>query len=566
MPESHLKFHSANGKRRILVIEDEFINREILGYMLRDSYDLIFAETGAKALELLEEQQDTLSLVLLDLNLPDMKGMDILRRVKSEDFNAQLPVIVMTADQDAEVECLNLGAIDFIPKPYPKQEVILARVLRTIELFEDRDIIRWTERDHLTGLYNQQYFFRYAAQFDTFHSAVQTDAIVLDINHFHLLNERYGRHFGDEVLKCVAARLLNTVHGSDGIICRRGADSFLIYCPHRTDYEDILEQASVEMVGGYQVRVRMGVYPQVDRSIDVERRFDRAKQAADHVKNSFSKEVGFYDNAMYEKELRMEQLLEGFQTAVREKQFTVYYQPKFDVRGAESVLNSAEALVRWKHPTLGMISPGDFIPLFEDNGLIRELDFYVWKEAAAQIREWKDTLGRSIPVSVNVSRVDLFDLELPETLEGIVKDAGLEPGDLLLEITESAYTENPEIVNVIKSLRDRGFPIEMDDFGTGYSSLNMITTLPIDALKLDMQFIRTAFRGNKDTRLLEAVIGLAKSLELPTIAEGVETEEQMLTLKTMGCDFVQGYYFSRPLPAAEFEAYVRNLELPGRDL
>ena len=566
MPESHLKFHSANGKRRILVIEDEFINREILGYMLRDSYDLVFAETGAKALELLEEQQDTLSLVLLDLNLPDMKGMDILRRVKSEDFNAQLPVIVMTADQDAEVECLNLGAIDFIPKPYPKQEVILARVLRTIELFEDRDIIRWTERDHLTGLYNQQYFFRYAAQFDTFHSAVQTDAIVLDINHFHLLNERYGRHFGDEVLKCVAARLLNTVHGSDGIVCRRGADSFLIYCPHRTDYEDILEQASVEMAGGYQVRVRMGVYPQVDRSIDVERRFDRAKQAADQVKNSFSKEVGFYDNAMYEKELRMEQLLEGFQTAVREKQFTVYYQPKFDVRGAESVLNSAEALVRWKHPTLGMISPGDFIPLFEDNGLIRELDFYVWKEAAAQIREWKETLGRSIPVSVNVSRVDLFDLELPETLEGIVKDAGLEPGDLLLEITESAYTENPEIVNVIKSLRDRGFPIEMDDFGTGYSSLNMITTLPIDALKLDMQFIRTAFRGNKDTRLLEAVIGLAKSLVLPTIAEGVETEEQMLTLKTMGCDFVQGYYFSRPLPAAEFEAYVRNLELPGRDL
>ena len=566
MPESHLKFHSANGKRRILVIEDEFINREILGYMLRDSYDLIFAETGTKALELLEEQQDTLSLVLLDLNLPDMKGMDILRRVKSEDFNAQLPVIVMTADQDAEVECLNLGAIDFIPKPYPKQEVILARVLRTIELFEDRDIIRWTERDHLTGLYNQQYFFRYAAQFDTFHSAVQTDAIVLDINHFHLLNERYGRHFGDEVLKCVAARLLNTVHGSDGIVCRRGADSFLIYCPHRTDYEDILEQASVEMAGGYQVRVRMGVYPQVDRSIDVERRFDRAKQAADQVINSFSKEVGFYDNAMYEKELRMEQLLDGFQTAVREKQFTVYYQPKFDVRGAESVLNSAEALVRWKHPTLGMISPGDFIPLFEDNGLIRELDFYVWKEAAAQIREWKETLGRSIPVSVNVSRVDLFDLELPETLEGIVKDAGLEPGDLLLEITESAYTENPEIVNVIKSLRDRGFPIEMDDFGTGYSSLNMITTLPIDALKLDMQFIRTAFRGNKDTRLLEAVIGLAKSLVLPTIAEGVETEEQMLTLKTMGCDFVQGYYFSRPLPAAEFEAYVRNLELPGRDL
>ena len=561
MPESHLKFHSANGKRRILVVEDEFINREILSYMLQETYEVVPAETGGQALEILEEQYSTLSLVLLDLNLPDMQGMEILRRIKSEEKTAMLPVIVMTADQEAEVECLSLGATDFISKPYPRQEVVLARVLRTIELFEDRDIIRWTERDQLTGLYNREYFYRYAAQLDAYHENTETDAILLNINHFRMLNERYGKEFGDEVLRRIAEELRETVQADNGIVCRPDADTFLVYCPHRSDYEEILERVSLDAGENYHVRVRMGVYSGVNRDIDIERRFDRAKQAADTVRSSFSRAVGIYDNSMHEKEMFAEQLLEDFHTAIREKQFTVHYQPKFDIRGDEPVLNSAEALVRWRHPELGMVSPGVFIPLFEENGLIRELDSYVWREAAVQIGEWKKTLGRSIPVSVNVSRVDLYDPQLLTTLEGIAEESGLSAGELLLEITESAYTENSaQIIEVVSDLRSRGFHIEMDDFGTGYSSLNMITTLPIDALKLDMQFIRTAFRDRKDTRLIEAVIGLAQSLGLPTIAEGVETAEQMFTLKTMGCDIVQGYYFSKPLPAEEFEAFVRNLD------
>ncbi|MBR3275954.1 MAG: EAL domain-containing protein [Eubacterium sp.] len=566
MPENSLKFHSYGGKRRILVVEDEEINREMLNFLLQDTYDVVFAETGGKAQTILEEQYETLSLVLLDLNLPDMKGTDILRRIKADTRTARIPVIVMTADQDAEVECLNMGATDFIPKPYPKQAVVLARILRTIELFEDRDIIRFTERDQLTGLYNREYFYRYAAQFDTYHSDIATDAIVVNINHFRMLNERYGREFGDAVLKKVAEKLRDSVHEADGIVCRREADTFLIYCPHRSDYDRILEKACIDMEGEYHVRVRMGVYAEVDRSVDMERRFDRAKQAADTVRNSFSHAVGMYDDSMREKELFAEQLLDDFYTAIREKQFKIHYQPKFDIRPAEPILNSAEALVRWQHPKLGMISPGVFIPLFEDNGLIRELDCYVWQGAAAQIRRWKETLGRVIPVSVNVSRIDLYDPKLLDTLEGIAENENLMGGELLLEITESAYTEDSEqIIRVVSALRERGFFVEMDDFGTGYSSLNMITTLPIDALKLDMQMIRTAFKDGKDTRLLEAVIGLAQSLGLPTIAEGVETAEQMFTLKAMGCDIVQGYYFSKPLPAEEFESYVRNMDVVQAD-
>ena len=236
MLECCQKIQFDHGIRRILVVEDDLINREILSLMLRDTYDILIAETGKQALELLESDYGTLSLVLLDLNLPDMKGVDILGRIKGNALTARLPVIVMTADQNAEVECLTLGATDFISKPYPKQEIVLARIRRTIEQFEDRDIIRWTERDQLTGLYNREFFYRYAAQHDEYHPEEPTDAIMLDINHFHMVNERYGKEFGDRVLRLVAEKLRAKVSDSDGIICRKEDDTFLIYCLHRSDY------------------------------------------------------------------------------------------------------------------------------------------------------------------------------------------------------------------------------------------------------------------------------------------------------------------------------------------
>ena len=561
MPERNLKFHSSNGKRRILVVEDERINQELLRLILEETYDLVMAGTGAEALAEVREHYDILSLILLDLNLPDMHGLDVLRQLKADGRYSRLPVIVMTADKEAEVESLSLGAIDFIPKPYPQPKVVHARVLRTIELSEDRDIIRWTERDQLTGLYNREYFYRYAGQFDVYHKELPTDAIVIDINHFHVINDRYGKAYGDELLKRVGERIRDMVQDEGGIVCRREADTFLVYCPHRGDYAEILEAASVTLENGgkseTRVRLRMGAYSNVDKTIDIERRFDRAKLAADTVKNSIAKTIGIYDDSMRESEVFAEQLIDDFRTAIQERQFLVYYQPKFNIQCETPALSSAEALVRWKHPKLGMVSPGVFIPLFEQNGLIQELDRYVWQEAASQVRDWKQRLGVSVPVSINVSRIDMYDPELVEKMVELVRQNGLEFSELLLEITESAYTgDSAQIIETVTRLLEQGFKIEMDDFGTGYSSLNMISSLPVDALKLDMQFIRNAFRDRKDTRLLEAVIQLAESLEVPTIAEGVETAEQLLALKSMGCDVVQGYYFSRPLPADEFEHFA----------
>ncbi len=196
-----------------------------------------------------------------------------------------------------------------------------------------------------------------------------------------------------------------------------------------------------------------------------------------------------------------------------------------------------------------MVSPGEFISLFENNGLIQKLDRYVWNEAASQIKRWNEKFGRYIPVSVNVSRVDVFNPELCDILSEIAARNGLSTEKLLLEITESAYTDNSQqIIDTIKQLRCNGFKIEMDDFGCGYSSLNMLTSLPIDALKLDMKFIRNISSNEKDYRLVGIMIEIARLLEVPVIAEGVETKEQMELLKEIGCDIIQGYYFSKVLP------------------
>ena len=556
MPDNAMQHSGINGsKRRILIVAGDPSRQRFLSEALQGQYDVVYAQTGAEALEAVYGGKDLLALVLLDFALPDSQGKGILKQITEDPMLKSVSVIVMSRDRQDEVYALNNGAMDFILKPCDLTGVVLARVRHVIELSENRSIIRSTERDQLTGLYNKDFFFNYANQYDVYHQDMDMDAMVVNISHFHMINERHGKAYGDDVLRRVGGKILQSVSGEGGIVCRRDGDTFLIYCPHRDNYEAILKEAATGMDS--RVRLRMGVYPHVDKSLDIERRFDRAKLASDTVRDSFTKTVGLYDEQMHRTEIYTEQLLEDFPTAIAEKQFVVYYQPKFAIQGTMPVLNSAEALVRWNHPRFGMVSPGNFIPLFESNGLIRQLDSFVWREVAAQMRDWKDRLGICVPVSVNVSRVDIFDYDLVDHMKGLIREFGLSPDEFLLEITESAYTQNSaQIISTVNALREAGFHIEIDDFGSGYSSLNMISTLPMDALKLDMEFMHNAFKERKNTKMLDAVIDIAYSLEVPTIAEGVETAEQMFALKAMGCDIVQGFYFSKPLPAAEFERFL----------
>ncbi len=562
MPDNHLRIQSSD-KRQILVVDDELINRELLGMILSEDYALLFASNGEEAIRLIREHAETLSLILLDLIMPVMSGMVVLKMLKEKAEWAKIPVIVMTADHESEAVSLEMGAMDFIPKPYPQQNVILARLRRIIELSEDRKIIHSTERDSLTGLYNREFFYNYAETFDQHHKQEPMDACVLDINHFHLINERYGRLFADQTLQQIGWNLREMVQKTGGIVCRRAADTFMIYCPHRDEHASILETAAAGIADGgdekNRIRLRLGVYPDVDKALGMEQRFDRAKTAADLVRNNYSQNVAYYDNRLHDREMLAEQLTEDFDKAIREKQFVVYYQPKFDIRPDEPVLSSAEALIRWQHPELGLVSPGIFVPLFEENGMIERLDHYVWEEAAIRIKAWKDEYGIKVPVSVNVSRVDMTDPGIVDFFRALLSRYHLDPEDLILEITESAYSEDEElIISTVNALRTLGFRVEMDDFGTGYSSLGMISKLPIDALKLDMIFVRNAFAGQGDMKMIELIIDIAAYLRVPVIAEGVETKEQADVLKAMGCDIIQGYYFSKPVPPEAFRVFLEE--------
>ncbi len=550
-------------RRTILIVDDEPVNLRLLGNILKEEYDIAYAQTGEEAIEEIKNQKEFLSLVLLDLYMPQGNGYTVLDTVMGSEELSHIPVIVFTAEKMAEVESLKRGAVDFLHKPYDRPEVIKARVRRAIELSIGRNIINTTGVDKLTGLMTREYFLQYANEYDKFHPEQEVDAVVLNVSKFHLINELYGRRFGDKVLCAIADGARSVARACGGVACRSGADSFYLYIEHQTDYDFLqksLTNRLYEFMETQDARLRIGIYPDLYHSANIQQRFDRALHASNSIsRNANATTVAIYNNEMYEKEVFEAKLLGDIEKALSEKQFKVVFQPQYDISGEEPRLCSAEVLARWKHPEFGFVRPDFFIPLFEENGRVKELDRYVWMEAARQVRRWRDMYGVTIPVSINVSRVDIFDPDLLEYLKYVVSENGLETDDIRLEITETAYTDSVStVLDVVMSLRNEGFKVEMDDFGKGYSSLNMLTSLPIDALKLDMAFINGIARNNKEMGMVEFILEIARFLKVPVIAEGVETSEQYLLLKNAGCDIIQGYYFSKPVMPAEFGQLIEK--------
>ncbi len=547
-------------KRRVLIVEDEEVNREILGNMLCENYEVSYAENGAKAMEMLRESRIRYSLILLDLLMPVMSGEELLGKIKEDELLSGIPVIVMTSEKPAEVKSIKMGADDFITKPYDSPEIILARCERIIQLYEEKSILRSAEKDDLTDLFTQEFFDEYVRQVDSYDEKAADDAIVLNIEHFHMINEMFGRGTGDEILKKAADMLVHKFENGVCIGCRPSSDYFYLYVDHRDSYDGVFDGMSEELAKYShipKIRLRAGIYQNVDKGISVDERFDHAKLACDRIRGDYTKQINFYSKELNDADLYNERLINDIDDAIANRDLVVFYQPKYGIQSDKPVLRSAEALIRWKHPELGMISPGDFIPLFESNGLIQKLDHYVWAEAASQIRKWKDEFGYTLPVSVNVSRVDIYNPDLEKRLLEILDDNDLTTSELMLEITESAYADDAKgLTDVVNSLRDKGFKIEMDDFGTGYSSLNMITGIPIDVLKIDMKFIRNMNKDEKSLKLVELVMDIARFLNVPAVAEGVEEESQVEKLKEMGCELIQGYYFSKPVPAEEFNRFI----------
>ncbi|MCR5788960.1 MAG: EAL domain-containing protein [Lachnospiraceae bacterium] len=435
--------------------------------------------------------------------------------------------------------------------------VILMLLLQNMQAVRKaKNLILATENDDLTGLYNRKFFFQYADRIFREHPETPMDAIVLNIEQFHSINALNGREFGDQVLKVLGEEIRQIAAERKGIAGRFEADRFDIYCLHAEEYKSVFDRLQTklyELAPNANIRLRMGVMPWREKLEPVQL-FDRARTACNMARGHYKEHLIIYDEKVSERESYEQRLVNDLRHALDTNEFEVFYQPKYDIRSDTPRLVSAEALVRWHHAELGMISPGDFIPLFEKNGQISLLDQFVWSEAARQTAVWRDQYGITLPVSVNLSRVDVFDPKLADTLEEILARNRLEHETLKLEVTESAYTENADqVITVVDGLRKDGYEIEMDDFGSGYSSLNMLSSMPIDVLKMDRAFIQNIEHEEKDVQLVKLILGIAENLQVPVIAEGVETEKQLQMLKQMGCAVVQGYYFSRPLCAQEFE-------------
>ena len=435
--------------------------------------------------------------------------------------------------------------------------VILLLMLRNMRAHRQAArLIAATETDTLTGLYNRDYFLEYAGRMNREHPDTPMDAIVLNIDRFHALNAMNGREFGDRVLQTLGDEIKSAAAETGGIAGRFEADRFDLYCRGGEDYKALynrFQDKLEEIAPGAGIRLRMGVMPW-QQGLAVVQMFDRARTACGMARDNYKEHMVVYDRKMQEREAYEHRLLSDLHRALNSYEFEVYYQPQYDIQCDPPRVVSAEALVRWNHPKLGMIPPGDFIPLLERNGKIGEVDRYVWNEAARQVARWRDAFGVNVPVSVNLSRLDVFDPSLENALEKLLAYNGLTQDNLKLEVTESAYTNNAEqVVRVVESLRMKGYMVEMDDFGTGYSSLNMLSAMPVDVLKMDRDFIRRLGKNERDDHMVALILEIARGLKIPVVAEGVETEEQLHMLKVMGCQLVQGFYFSKPLPAAEFE-------------
>ena len=435
--------------------------------------------------------------------------------------------------------------------------VILALLLLSLRSGRKaKQLIAATETDNLTGLYNRDFFFEYANRMRQEHPGQRMDAMVFNIEQFHSVNAIRGRQFGDRVLTALGDGIGEIARERSGIAGRFGADRFDLYCPHAEDWQTVYEQLQQKMDNlspNSRIRLRMGVMPG-EPGMEPVQMFDKARTACNMTRGSYKKHLIVYDEEAGKREETEQKLLNDLTRALNEYELEVYYQPKFNIQCDPPKLVTAEALVRWNHPELGLLQPGDFVPLFERNGRIAEIDRFVWNHAARKMMRWREEFGILLPVSVNLSRVDAFDPTLEKTLDGIIEYYGLTRDCLKLEITESVYTEDAEqLIRVVASLRRKGYQVDMDDFGSGYSSLHMLSEMPVDVLKMDRGFVRHVGESEKDDSVVSMILNIAKALGIPVIAEGVETEEQLKRLKELGCPIVQGYYFSKPLHSTEFE-------------
>ena len=548
-----------------------FADREVLDRLLeQDTEQMVSARRqlrGKEHLSVFVTVKPVREQVLLSVY--DMENADWLPRMAELQLSALDELASLGTgpygESYFEIQKVNNRLINS-QRALAKANVLLKETLE--EMRRAENTIEILKRDPVTNLLTEKIFYERAQVMLEENPGQAFDIIAVDIERFKIINDAFGTAAGNQLLSDLSVCLLDIRVDEKSLFARIRADLFAVLVPREEGVYGRLEHSLNCFLKNYplpmRLTVKIGVYQIEERDIPVERMCDRAFIAAGSIKGMYAEKIVFYNNAMREKMLFEQKILDTMVEALEQGQFQIHLQPKVRVNTEEVV--GAEALVRWEHPELGLLSPADFLPVFERNGFIYSLDLYVWHKVCSAMQRWRQMGGADIPVAVNVSRMDIYHGDLPSLFTELVKDYGLEPKNLHLEITESAYiSDSRQLLLVVEQLRKTGFVVEMDDFGSGYSSLNMLSELPVDVLKLDLKFLRTGTDAGRRHRIMQAVIDLAHTLHLLVIAEGVETKEESLLLEEMGCQYAQGYYYGRPVPENEFEKRFLHLECQKKE-
>lgn len=553
--------------KTILIVESNRQKRKKLSEMLSGEYRVVQAENENEAFRFLCEYGHEVTGIVLDLDMASDEGFWFLKQVHENEEYKKIPIIVSTeqGNREDEVMALERGAWDYLSQPY-EAAVLRFRLKNAIErsLMSSFEQLKYlAEYDTLTGIYSKKKFFEATKIMLDKNPKGSFVFIRFDIDRFQLINSFYGMEEGDKLL-CYLADHLRRFLKLTGQACTYGrmeADIFVCCCAYRTKEWVVQQIERVKtMVKAYNntfdIVPIFGLYFLDDLKLPVDCMLDRATLAAKRCKGNYIDTVGIYTPLM-SRELEQEQeIINEMAVALEEEQFCVYLQPRYSL--STNTACGAEALVRWDHPKKGQLQPGVFVPVFEKNGFISKLDFYVWNKVCQELRRWISAGIPIFPVSVNVSRVNLYNPRIVEDICGILEKYRLPPKLLQLELTESAYTDNPQMMKqVVKRLRQKGFSILMDDFGSGYSSLSILKDIEVDELKIDMRFLEKTDIPGRGENITASIVRMAKWLNIPTVAEGVEKGEQVEFLKSIGCDYAQGFYFAKPMPIRDYERLVR---------
>ena len=702
---------NANAKdKTLLIVDDVEDNRAILSALFENEYTILEASDGLEAVSILQNEYKRISLVMLDINMPNMDGFEVLQLMKKKKDLFDIPVVIISglSEIDAEIKALEMGADDFIVKPFDarvviprinnlvvrrayesvklenmqlheeaniqkKMQVMLNTVPGGIGIFEldgegllkmilgndglfsmlgyanskqpdsfyknftsivypidvpqlarftkaSRDnmesfsmnirLLRsngswlWTmltarpvlstqgtlqfysvlvdvsveqkikdellyqaDYDKLTGIYNEDAFYRLTSKM--LHENLDFSYVIIcwNIERFKLINDIVGKDTADLILKIFADALRREAIKNMGTYGRLEADRFAACFQYALFDENTIQKELLESLARhdlrYPVSVISGVYIIDDTTLPIPLMCDRANLALQTIKGNYHKRCAYYDTELLDTILIEQEIRNEMKNALSNREFIIYLQPIYSIASESPV--SAETLVRWNHPEKGIITPNEFIPVFERSGFIADLDYYIWEEVCRYINERQKRGLPDIPISLNVSRASLYSLEVFEVITSLINKYSVPPSLFRLEITETAYSDNPDqLLTTISELQKTGISILMDDFGSGYSSLNTLKDIPVDILKIDMKFIESLDVSLRAGNIITSIVRMAVRLDLPIIAEGVETKEQIDFLFSIGCDQIQGYYYARPMIIDDFEKHLadRKLDLP----